>query len=106
VTAKKRAEKILVKCVGSNIRSSGAPPGRRGLSVMKADTTEEPGIAENQGPLRLVQNQVIMVFRPKAVGFDAQLPGHAEMDPDPVAAGKLEEHLFSPGERAEKTPAG
>jgi hypothetical protein len=39
---------------------------------------------------------MIVFFRPKALRLDAQLPGHAEMDPDPIAAGKFEEHLFSP----------
>ena len=72
---------------------------------MKPDATEQPGIAENQGALRLMQNKMIMVFRAKPRRLDAQLPSHPEMDSDPVSTGKFEQHLFSPREGAQKAAA-
>src|SRR5688572_4251998 len=61
---------------------------------------------------------MVMFLGSKSWRLDAQFPGHAKMNPDPapnvfaspdyfgVAAREFEEHLFSPGERAQKSPAG
>src|SRR5688572_28019483 len=73
---------------------------------MKANTAEEARIAENEGLPGLAQNKMVMFFGAKSRRLDAQLAGHAEMKADPVAAGKFEEHLLSPGERAQKTAPG
>ena len=73
---------------------------------MKPNPAEEAGIAENEGAFDLVENEMIVVFRAKSRRLNPQLSGHAEMDPNPVAAGKLEEHLFSPGQRTDKPTAG
>ncbi len=73
---------------------------------MKPNTAEEPGIAKNQGALRLMQSEVVMVFRGKSRGLGAQLSGHPKMDPDPISTGKFEQHLFSPGDRAQKPATG
>ena len=43
-----------------------------------------------------------MFVRVKTSGFDANLPGHAEMNPKPVMAREFEEHPFAAGPRAQK----
>jgi len=73
---------------------------------MKSDATEEARITKNESAFPLMQDKVIMFFRAEAGRFDAQLPGHAEVDADPIAAGEFEKHLFSPGFRAEKARTG
>src|SRR5688572_18702987 len=71
---------------------------------MKADASEEARVAKNESAFCLMQNQVVMFFGTEAGRLDAQFPGHAKMNPKPIPAGKFKEHLFSPGERPEKTP--
>lgn len=85
--------------------------------MVEPNATEEAGIAKDQRPLCLMKNEMVVLLRAKSRWFHTQLARHAEMDPDPapnvfaspdyfgVAAGELEEHLFSPGERAEKAAA-
>ena len=106
VAAQKCVEEFSIEVAGRDVRRSGAPPGRRGFSVMKPNPAEEPGIPENEGMFHLVENEMIVVFRAKSRRLNPQLSGHAEMDSDPVATGKFEEHLFSPGRRTEKSAAG
>ena len=74
--------------------------------MMESDAAEEPGVAEDQGAFRLLQNNVIVFFRTEAGRFHPQFSGHPQMDAEPIAAGEFEEHLFSPGFGAEKTAAG
>jgi hypothetical protein len=52
-----------------------------------------------------VEHKVIVFFWPERCWLRSQFPGHAEMNANPVAAGKFEKHLFSPGERMQKTSA-
>src|SRR5438067_6919919 len=73
--------------------------------MMKSDTAKEARVAKNERAFRLMQNQMVVFFRTKAAGFDAQLAGHSEVNTEPVIARELEEHLFSPGLRAEKARA-
>lgn len=103
MSRKKFLEELAIELGRSDVRAAGAPPRRLGLSVMKSNAPEEPRIAENESTLRLVQDKMVMVFRAKTGRFDAQLSGHPEMDSDPITAREFEQHLFSPGERAEVT---
>jgi len=106
VAAQKCVEEFSIEIAGRDVWRSGAPPGRRRFSVMKPNPAEEAGIPENEGAFHLVENEVIVVFRAKSRRLNPQLSGHAEMDPDPVAARKFEEHLFSPAEGTKKAAAG
>jgi hypothetical protein len=45
---------------------------------------------------------MIVFFGPKSRALDAQISRHAKMDPEPVPAGKFEEHLFPACGRAEQ----
>ena len=74
--------------------------------MMKSDATKESRIAEDQSALCLMEDEVVMFLRAKGLRLDAQFSSHAEMDSDPITAGKFEQHLFSPGERAEKSASG
>jgi hypothetical protein len=87
-----------------NVWRAVAPPIRRRCSVLEPDATEEPGVAKYESSLRLPEHEVIVVFGAEIRWLGAQLPGHAEVDADPIAAGELEQHLFSPRERADETP--
>jgi hypothetical protein len=62
---------------------------------VKQDAPELPGIAEDQTVPALPQNKVVMFKRDNSGRFDAQLPGHAQMNAQPAAFGKAEEHLFA-----------
>jgi hypothetical protein len=74
--------------------------------VVKSDAPEKAGVAENKRAFRLVQHKVVVFLRLKSRRFDPQFPGHAQMKTDPITAGKLEEHLFSPRFRTQKTFPG
>jgi hypothetical protein len=73
---------------------------------METDAAEKPGVAEGQGALRLLENNVIVVLGPEAGWLDAQFSGHTEMEAEPVPSRELEQHLFSPRLRTEKTAPG
>jgi len=71
--------------------------------VMEPDAPKETGVAKYQRALRLLKHEVIVLFRSKIRRLHAQLPSHAEMESNPIATGKFEQHLFSPGFRPQKT---
>src|SRR5205807_3162036 len=106
VASQERVEKIPIEGFRRDVGSTGAPPIRRRFAMMKSDATEKPRVAKNERAFRLLENEVVVFLGSKAGWFDAQFPSHSEMDPDPVASGKFEEHLFSPGLRTEKACAG
>lgn len=70
--------------------------------MMEPNASEETRVAENEGALRLVQDEVIVFLRLKAAGLDAEFAGHTEMDPNPITSGEFEQHLFSPRRGAQK----
>ena len=78
-----------------NFRPAGFPPARRVRAMMEADSAELPRIAENKRPLSLPEDNVIMFGRVKFLVLDSELPAHPEVNPDPVVARKLEEHLLA-----------
>jgi len=63
--------------------------------MMKPDATELPRISEDERALGLIKHEVVMFFRLKIPGFDANPPRHAEMNPEPVIAREFEEHPFA-----------
>jgi hypothetical protein len=65
---------------------------------MKSNSPEEPRIAENKSTFDLVQDEVVVFIGAKPRRLCPQFSSHAEMDADPIAAGKFEQHLFSPRE--------
>lgn len=73
---------------------------------MEPDTPEEARVAENEGALRLMQDEVIVFVRLKPARLQSELSGHAEMDADPIIPGEFEEHLLSPRRGTHKTAAG
>src|SRR2546423_3656677 len=73
--------------------------------MMKSDAAKEARVAKNERPFRLMQNQMVVFLRTKATSFDAQLAGHSEVNTEPALVREREEHLFSPGLRAEKAGA-
>ena len=111
----KFVEKTLIERRGIQIRSAGAPPGWSRFSVVETHAPKEPGIAKDKGAFRLMENEVVVLFRSKPRRFDSQLSRHSEVDADPapnffaspdyfgVAAGEFEHHLFAPRGRAQKT---
>ena len=62
---------------------------------MKADVTELARIGEDERALLLIQDEMIVFTRAKIARFDVRFAGHAEMNAEPVVAGKFEQHLFS-----------
>ena len=110
MTIKESIEKFAVEFFGYNLRHAILPPAGCRFAVMKLHAPKLPRIGKNERPFMLIQHQVIVLLRMKPRRFDAQLSSHPEMDPDPtpnafaspdyfgVAAGKLEQHLFPPGE--------
>jgi len=63
--------------------------------MMKPDATELPRISEDKRAFGLIKHEVVMFVRVKIPGFDANPPGHAEMNPNPVMAREFEEHPFA-----------
>lgn len=106
MTIQKRVQERAIETFGTNIGSSRAPPIGFGLTVLKSNTAEEPGVAKNQGAFCLAQDQVVMFFRAEIWRFDSQLSCHAKMNSDPVPAAELEKHLFAPRERPQKSATG
>ena len=101
-----QVEERTIKRLGTDVGRAGPPPVRRRFPVMKADPAEQSRIAKDERAPGLSQDAVVMFFRPEVRNLGAQLPGHAEMKTDPIAAGEFEEHLLSPSKRAEKTAPG
>ena len=74
--------------------------------MMKSNPAEKPGIAENKGLPRLLQNEVIVFFGPESGWLGPQFSGHTKMNPNPIPAGKFEKHLFTFSERTQEAAAG
>ena len=70
--------------------------------MMKADTAELALVGEGQSALLLKQNEVIVFVGLKVWRLDTDLAGHAEVNAEPIVAGKFEEHSFAARMRAEK----
>lgn len=62
---------------------------------MKSDATELPRISEDKRASGLIKYEVVMFVRLKIPGFNANPPGHAEMNPEPIMAREFEEHPFA-----------
>ena len=71
-------------------------------SVMETNVAKLAQIGEDQRAVSLIQDEVIMFARPEIARCDMRLARHAEMDAEPVIAGKLERHLFSKPCRSQK----
>jgi len=106
VVSQECVKKFPIERCRCNVGCAGAPPIRRKFAVMKSDATEKPRVAENERAFRLVENEMVVFLGSEPGQFDAQFSSHAEVNADPVAAGKFEKHLFSPRFRAEKTRTG
>lgn len=106
MTIEKLIQKNAIEQGRADVGSTRSPPGRHQSSVMEANPAKQAGIAKYEGPARLLQHQVVVLFRSKAGRFRSQFAGHAEMNSDPIAAGKFEEHLLAPRLRTQETPAG
>jgi hypothetical protein len=50
----------------------------------------------------LIEYEVVMLVRVKIPRFNANPPGHAEMNPEPVMPREFEEHPFAARFRAQK----
>lgn len=74
--------------------------------MMKPDAAKEPGIAENESLTRLLQNEMIVLFRTESRGLRPQLSRHAEMNPDPVSAREFKQHSLPASVRAQETASG
>jgi len=95
-----RVHERAIEFVGGDIGPSGSPPGRLGSAMMKSHSSKQTRIAQNEGLSRLLQDKMIVFLRAKTGRLRAQFAAHAEMDPNPISAGELEEHLLAPGVRA------
>jgi hypothetical protein len=102
VTLEKLIKEFLIEGRRVNIRPAGAPPRRRRFSVVKSDAAKEARVAKYQSAFRLVKDKMVVLLGSESRRFDAQFPGHAEMNPEPSAAGEFEEHLLSPRFRPKK----
>ncbi len=69
---------------------------------MKTDPAKLPRVAEDERLFRLLQDKMIMFAGVKAGLFRAKVAAHPEVNPEPVVPGKDEQHLFSPGVRAQQ----
>jgi len=65
----------------------------------------ETRIAQDESPLRLLQDKVIVFRGAEVCRLHAQSAAHPQMQAEPVPAGKLEEHLFAARAGAEETAA-
>src|SRR4051794_15296200 len=88
-----------------NVGPTGAPPTWRRFSAVKSHAAKEAGVAKDQGAFRLVKNKVVVLLRSESRRVDAQFPGHAEMNANPIGPGEFEEHLLSPGFGAQEPGA-
>ena len=88
-------EKFLVELARNDFGSVLFPPRRFISFMMKADVTKLARIGEDERALLLVQHEMIVFTRSKIARFDVRFAGHAEMNAEPVVAGKFEQHLFS-----------
>lgn len=102
VTIEERIHERSIECAGRNLGASGSPPFRFSLAVMKTHASKKTRVPENKGLPRLSQDEVIMFLRTKSRRLGSQFPGHAEMDPNPIAAGKFEKHSLAARVRAQQ----
>jgi hypothetical protein len=85
-------DKLLIELRRGDLRRPPFPPIRSFSAMMKPDATELPRISEDKRAFGLIKHEVVMFVRLKIPGFDANPPGHAEMNPEPVMVRKCEEH--------------
>src|ERR1043166_351954 len=83
------------KLLGEQIRGKYLPPVRRLRPLIKSNATKLPGIGKDERACFLKEHQVIVPRRLKICRLDAQFAGHAQMQAEPAAAGKLEQELFA-----------
>jgi hypothetical protein len=101
-----RVHKCSIEFVRRNLGSSGTPPFRFALAMMKTHSSKEPRIPKNKSLPCLLQGEVIMFLRTKSRRLRPQFSGHAEMNPNPISAGKFEEHSFAARVRAHEPAPG
>jgi len=80
---------------GKELRRGGRATTAADLRRDETESGRTAGIAEDQAVPALPQNQMIVLERDHRRRLDAQFPGHAQMDAQPAAFGKAEEHLFA-----------
>ena len=105
VPIEERVQKLAIKLVGRDVGSSRPPPGRLGPAVMKSHSSKKTRIAEDEGLLRLLQDEVIVFLRAKSGRLRPQFAAHPEMDPNPIPGGKFEQHLFPTRRGTQETAA-
>jgi len=96
MSLQKLIEKFLIECPGVDLGNTAPPPIGFGLVVLKTDTAKLPRVGEDERAFSLMQDEMIVFARSKVWRLNMRLAGHPEMNTEPIAPGKLEEHLLSP----------
>ena len=74
--------------------------------MMKSHSSKQTRIAQSKGLPRLLQDEMIVLLRAKSGWLRPQFAAHPEMDPNPIPAGKFEEHLLATSKGTQETLAG
>src|SRR5262249_15046704 len=85
---------IFIELARDNFRRVAFPPIRFISAVMESDAAELAWIGEDERTFALKKNEMIVFGWSVVRGFDMDLAGHAEMNPEPVVVRKLEQHAF------------
>ena len=69
---------------------------------MKSHSSKETRVAQNKNLLPLFQDEMIVFLRAEPGWLGPQFAAHAEVNSNPVSAGKFEKHLLASGVRTQK----
>jgi hypothetical protein len=91
-------QRITQYCAGEFIRRerwrNARPPRRLALALKIPNAAELPGIAEDERPVFLLENEMVVFAGRELRWFDTEPAGHPEMNGDPNATRKPKRHLF------------
>ncbi len=94
MTSEELGNVIRIEISGRNLRRH-APPGRGGFAMMETHPSEQARIAEDERASYLAQQKVVVLFGAELCRLHAQRSAHAEMQSEPISAGKTKEHLLA-----------
>ena len=106
VTIEETIEERPRECAGANFREISRPPFGMQFAVMESHAAEKPRIAEDKRAFRLPQNQMVVFAGAEIRRLDPHRAAHSEVQPQPIRARELEEHLLPARSRAEQFRAG
>ncbi len=104
--AQEGCDRLLRELVRDDGGRDFRPPRRRRLPHVEEHAAKHAGIVEDELPLLLHEDEVVVLGSGVVRRLDAQLAAHAEVDTEPRVAAEMKEHLLRGRFRVEQGGAG